>query len=122
MSTIERAIDKLGRTGQGGSVDSDVENQQQIPGQVQALDQASQARENESQKTQRANEGSQSRIHLDFSKLRQAGMVTPDAERSQIAEEFRHIKRPLLLNAFGEAADCSQFKLKSHFRFEHFDH
>src|SRR3569623_2537024 len=31
-------------------------------------------------------------------------MVTPDGERCQMAEEFRHIKRPLLLNAFGEGA------------------
>src|SRR3569623_1612822 len=45
-----------------------------------------------------------SRINLDFERLAAAGMVTPDGERSQMAEEFRHIKRPLLLNAFGEGA------------------
>lgn len=45
-----------------------------------------------------------SRVNLDFERLAAAGMVTPDAERSQVAEEFRHIKRPLLLNAFGEGA------------------
>lgn len=45
-----------------------------------------------------------SRVNLDFERLAATGMVTPDAERSQLAEEFRHIKRPLLLNAFGEGA------------------
>src|SRR3569623_487404 len=45
-----------------------------------------------------------SRISLEFERLAAAGMVTPDGERSQMAEEFRHIKRPLLLNAFGEGA------------------
>src|SRR3569623_3717682 len=45
-----------------------------------------------------------SRINLDFERLAAAGMVTPDGERSHMAEEFRHIKRPLLLNAFGEGA------------------
>src|SRR3569623_3370303 len=45
-----------------------------------------------------------SRFNLDFERLAAAGMVTPDGERSQKAEEFRHIKRPLLLNAFGDGA------------------
>ncbi|MEQ6341899.1 MAG: XrtA-associated tyrosine autokinase [Gammaproteobacteria bacterium] len=43
-------------------------------------------------------------IKLDMLRLRAAGMVTPDAARSQIAEEFRMIKRPLLKNAFGQGA------------------
>jgi len=32
------------------------------------------------------------------------GMISPDGERSQIAEEYRLIKRPLLMNAFGQGA------------------
>lgn len=39
------------------------------------------------------------RIHLESLRLR--GFVTPDGERSPIAQEFRVIKRPLLANAFG---------------------
>lgn len=40
------------------------------------------------------------RIELNLSKLQQAGMVTPELGRSAIAEEFRAIKRTLLLQAF----------------------
>src|SRR5262245_21320854 len=36
---------------------------------------------------------------IDLAHLAAAGMVTPDAPRSQIADEFRIIKRPLLGNA-----------------------
>jgi receptor protein-tyrosine kinase len=39
------------------------------------------------------------RIVIDLARLAAAGMVTPDAPRSQIADEFRVIKRPLLGNA-----------------------
>jgi exopolysaccharide/PEP-CTERM locus tyrosine autokinase len=35
-------------------------------------------------------------VELDLEKLQRLGMVTPNAERSQIAEEFRAIKRGLL--------------------------
>ena len=41
------------------------------------------------------------RIHLE--RLRVRGLVTPDGQRSQINDEFRLIKRPLLVNAFGRA-------------------
>lgn len=41
-------------------------------------------------------------IDVDLKQLARMGAITPDAERSQIAEEFRLIKRPLLANAFGQ--------------------
>ena len=44
------------------------------------------------------------RIGLDLAQLAAAGMVTPDAPRSQIADEFRVIKRPLLANAQRKSA------------------
>ena len=106
MSTIERAIDKLGQGGQGLPADQDAEQkvggasgQARIAGGV-SKDRGGLSREADLQ----ANEGSQPRIELNYEKLKLAGMVTPDMERSQTAEEFRHIKRPLLLNAFGEGA------------------
>lgn len=37
---------------------------------------------------------------MNVEKMRRAGMVTPDGERTQISEEFRLVKRPLLSNAF----------------------
>lgn len=39
------------------------------------------------------------RLELDLDRLARAGFLTPDAGRSQLAEEMRHIKRPLMLNA-----------------------
>lgn len=42
---------------------------------------------------------------IDLAKLRQLGMITTGSVRSQINEEFRLIKRPLLLNAFNPRAE-----------------
>ncbi|MEO8976746.1 MAG: XrtA-associated tyrosine autokinase [Casimicrobiaceae bacterium] len=44
------------------------------------------------------------RMNVDLARLAAAGVVTPDAPRSQIADEFRVIKRPLILNATGKSA------------------
>lgn len=43
-------------------------------------------------------------VNLDARKLIASGMISPEGERSQISEEFRLIKRPLLANAFGQGA------------------
>lgn len=45
-------------------------------------------------------------VDIDIEKIRTAGMVTPFGERTHIAEEFRLIKRPLLLNAFEKGANA----------------
>jgi len=42
--------------------------------------------------------------NINLAKLKKMGIITPDAERSKIAEEFRLIKRPLLANALGQGA------------------
>jgi protein-tyrosine kinase len=42
------------------------------------------------------------RIELDLARLAAANIMTPDAPRSQLADEFRVIKRPLLENASGK--------------------
>lgn len=42
------------------------------------------------------------RINLNITKMREYGIVTPDQGRTQIAEQFRVIKRPLLTNAFNK--------------------
>ncbi len=41
---------------------------------------------------------------VDFKKLRAKGMLVPENSRSRIQEEFRVIKRPLLMNAEGRTA------------------
>jgi exopolysaccharide/PEP-CTERM locus tyrosine autokinase len=44
------------------------------------------------------------RVELDLARLEAAGIVTPNAPRSQVADEFRVIKRPLISNATGRGA------------------
>lgn len=39
---------------------------------------------------------------INLARLHRMGVIAPDAEKSQIAEEFRIIKRPLIANAFGQ--------------------
>lgn len=39
------------------------------------------------------------RVTLDLERLRDAGYLVPDQVRSELAEQFRHLKRPLLKNA-----------------------
>jgi len=42
------------------------------------------------------------RVVLDLPRLKARGFVTPDAPKSQIADEFRVIKRPIIRNAVGK--------------------
>ncbi|MES2878567.1 MAG: XrtA-associated tyrosine autokinase [Pseudomonadota bacterium] len=44
------------------------------------------------------------RIEIDLDALSAAGIVSPNAPRSQIADQFRVIKRPLISNAMGKGA------------------
>jgi receptor protein-tyrosine kinase len=49
--------------------------------------------------------GSQRQLTLDLAKLQISGFVTPTGSRTRISEEFRVIKRPLLLKAFAEGEE-----------------
>jgi protein-tyrosine kinase len=51
-----------------------------------------------------AEEGTSKVQSINLARLHRMGMITPDAEKRQIAEEFRIIKRPLIANAFGQGA------------------
>ena len=44
------------------------------------------------------------RVKIDLEALAAAGIVSPNAPRSQIADQFRVIKRPLISNAMGKGA------------------
>lgn len=46
-------------------------------------------------------------IEIDISRLSAAGFVTPDAPRTELADEFRAIKRPLLANARGKVGTAA---------------
>jgi receptor protein-tyrosine kinase len=47
-------------------------------------------------------EGNSQVQSINLARLHRMGVVSPDAEKSKIAEEFRIIKRPLIANAFGQ--------------------
>src|SRR4030095_6914601 len=42
-------------------------------------------------------------VEIDLAALAEAGFVTPEAQRSQIADEFRVLKRPVIKNAVSGA-------------------
>ena len=99
MSIIEKAVGKLGQN----------EKDVKAPVLHNVIEMA--AGRNESEVavnvTGRAlhGTGSQSNpIMLDLTRLRQLGGVTPNENKTQIAEEFRTIKRPLIKNAFNQGA------------------
>ncbi len=48
------------------------------------------------------------KVDLDLDALAAAGIVSPNAPRSQIADQYRVIKRPLISNAMGKGASIIQ--------------
>ena len=49
---------------------------------------------------------SSKRIELDFDALQAAGLITPNASRTQLSDQVRVIKRPLIRNAVGKGAQA----------------
>jgi exopolysaccharide/PEP-CTERM locus tyrosine autokinase len=103
-SLIEKAAGKLGQI-EKGRASFTAEIAPEIP-------------EHPAQKAANGNEQGEARIRrtlspggqaskngmINLAKLRRLGMIIPDGERSQIAEEFRLIKRPLIKNAFNQGS------------------
>ncbi|MBK1640333.1 protein tyrosine kinase [Chromatium okenii] len=119
MSTIQKALAKRELTASSVSTDHTSTvlqiNTETIQQQNTISDQIEISTENQKNVKQewnvqqdQANTISQSRFHrLPFDQLRQIGILTPDARRSQLAEEYRLIKRPLLLNVDKKGADIA---------------
>ena len=103
MSIIEKAIGKLDpKGGEGGAPASPEEAQVK-----EALEQVERLEKGASAPTGGgAGQEEQPRLSLSlpYPKLKRLGMITPDAPRSKVAEEYRRIKRPLLMNIDGEGA------------------
>ena len=58
------------------------------------------ARRPQAASTTPSRKGGKNVVQIDLVKLQMAGMVTPNADRKRIVEEFRIVKRPLLNAAF----------------------
>lgn len=85
MSTIEKAIEKE-EAGKGGAGQAKEEAAVPPP------------------PTQRYVPTGKPHIQVNVDRLKELGMLAPDAAHGQLAEEFRIIKRPILANAFGQGA------------------
>jgi receptor protein-tyrosine kinase len=119
MSIIEKAAGKLGETVKPIQPASDGEkvvrdrdekiieaaiNREKLGDGVKSPMSGQPSAEPQRGPTPRLPEQASRHENINLAKLRQAGMITPDGERSQIAEQFRLIKRPLIMNAFNQGA------------------
>jgi len=102
MSTIEKALEKFN----GGEVRSTVDKTVVKSGKPlgQKTVDSSQV------SIPKSDVASSRRKELDFEKLARLGFLTPESGRTQLAEEMRNIKRPLLLNAAMNANEPNQKK------------
>ena len=104
-SIIEKAAGKLDRIEQGGP-SSSAEIALEIPKQPTPKAVSGNGERESMINPVLSPEGQVSKQGMiNLAKLRQLGMIIPDGERTQIAEEFRLIKRPLLKNAFSQSAE-----------------
>ena len=97
-SSVEKAVEKLGDVGAEETIAGD--GLGGLMGAAATATAAAQEAAPEPQKFSR-------QVTIDHNSLDEAGMVSAHSERSLIAEEFRMIKRPLILKAFDENASNS---------------
>ncbi len=97
MSTIEKAVGKLGELGRNGIQQISDVSGATVPERGVADPQPVSGKQ------------SANRVELDLERLERLGFLTPESGRGQLNEEIRHVKRPLLINAFrsGDAYQAS---------------
>ncbi len=97
MSIIEKAVEKQGQS---------IEN---VPPAPETKEVSAPAEPASDRSTGRHKKGPlpslKPQIKLPVERLKEKGMLSPDAAHGQLAEEYRVIKRPLLMNAFGEGRE-----------------
>lgn len=98
MSTIEKAIERLSQA--SAPPRETVESERNAI----AASELAHVVGNEGSETHGATDGQSGRVMLNLARLERSGFLTPETGRTQLAEEMRHIKRPLLLNAFARGA------------------
>ena len=104
MSTIEKAIEKMGKKSTVEKADaSKQEVETALPTGDDQIAVEQHASISETVSSTDIN-STQLSVTIDFNLLRMNGMVVPDDTRSRIADEYRLIKRPLIMNAFGQGA------------------
>lgn len=102
MSTIEKAMDKFGDGADKAPASNEAEPSHDPKAQPQA--QAAAAKVNVTSPGD-GQEGTRARVALDWTHLKAMGIVDPRSEHnSQVSEQLRNIKRPLLMHVNGQAA------------------
>lgn len=110
MSIIERAAQRLEQLRQAGvKIDDGVKTPELDEQQRAAAPEPAEAapvakRLSPSEEGQAPQPLSAPCVEVDLVRLAASGIVTPNAPRSQIADQFRVIKRPLIANAMGRGA------------------
>lgn len=111
MSLIEKAVNKQGADKDKPAEPVVQEVQQETVQTTNVVEQAVAKQTQPSpapvdQKKLEPSQNTTNEASINIGRLKAGGFVTPEAERTEIAEEFRLIKRPLLANAFGQGADA----------------
>jgi protein-tyrosine kinase len=116
MSLIEQAATRLAQLRNAGVESSDsFADAEPLPLAAQAeaaavarveavADLKRQRAEMSTSKASLANVPASRRVEIDLNALATSGLISPDAPRSQIADQYRVIKRPLIANAMGKGA------------------
>lgn len=103
MSLIEKAVNKLS----GGTEAAPAQPAQAVPeAGPDLIGKAMEKQSPEAAAQPVAPTVTSNAVIINLARLKTAGFVTPDAERTEIAEEFRLIKRPLLVNATGQGGEA----------------
>jgi len=102
MSSIEKTIERLKLHGEVGKQHASKER----PANLIADNSSSKSHASNTDVKYSRNENSSNHktLNIDTDRLKKLGYICPDDMTSKIAEEYRHIKRPLLKNAFGKGA------------------
>ncbi len=113
MSSIEKAIERLAKSKaanakQTDNAKVDGADKAEPPYRRSTLEaqiaERAEQQEGKSAKSTAPERKPNLKIMLDYTALSALGYVVPDSESKQLAEEYRIIKRPVVMNAFGKGA------------------
>ena len=105
MSIIEKAVNKLERKSAESSIETELPAVSDV--EVSSISNSSANHSHDTGRDHHATTSSSDAheiVNIPFERLKGVGMITPDMPRSRIAEEYRTIKRPLLMNIAGKGA------------------
>ena len=105
MSIIEKAAAKLDKTlSDDTSIVEKAANKLEGNGNISHVEKAIRDKASRDFSSSSTSKVKSQRLALDFAKLRHYGIITPDDKKNTITEQFRVIKRPLLMNSFKSGA------------------